>query len=98
MPIAILEAMAAGLPIVATLSGSLPELIGEAGILTTRDADELHLAIRSVISEPARATTLGQEARARVSDRFDISVIAAKHLKLYDEALQSEHAHGWHRT
>lgn len=98
MPIAILEAMAAGLPIVATSSGSLPELIGEAGILTTRDADELHLAIRSVISDPARATALGQESRSRVSDRFDISVIAAKHLKLYDEVLQSQQTHGWRRA
>lgn len=65
----LLEAMAAGLPIVATRVGGVPEAVqeGETALLVRpRDPGELRAALTQVLSDPVRARALGTAGRARV--------------------------------
>ena len=80
-----IEAMAAGVPVVATDSGSLPEVVGDAGIIVPEgDAQALHRAIAAVLAEPGDLGELGRR-RARALYRWD--GIAAKLEHVYKEAL-----------
>ncbi len=70
IPTALLEAMSAGLPIVATRTGGIPDLVrdGREGILVPpRRPDAIADAIGSLARDPERARALGEAARARAS-------------------------------
>jgi glycosyltransferase involved in cell wall biosynthesis len=85
--IAILEAMAAGLPIVASSVGGIPELISDpsVGILVPPD-DPKHLrdAVITLLSEPDRAATLGENARKRVAERFTLERMRTETRAIYE--------------
>jgi glycosyltransferase involved in cell wall biosynthesis len=82
------EAMASGVAIVASNSGALPEVVGDAGILVPQgDSPALRGALRDLASSPARRQTLGQAGRAR-SQRFAWSAIAESQHKFYDTIAQ----------
>lgn len=73
MPNAILEAMAHGLPIVATRVGSIPEVVehGAGGFLVTPgNGDELLTALMTLLTDPAAARRMGDYNRTLVRDRF----------------------------
>lgn len=81
LPLAILEAMAAGLPVVATAVGGIPECIchGQTGLLVPpARSDALAAAIILLLVDPARRHRLGQTARRRVLDQFSLPVQAAR--------------------
>lgn len=83
----LLEAMAAGVPIVATAVGGVPEVLdeGRAGRLVPYgDADALALAIREVLGSPDRTEALVAAGRRRVENYTWDRVIDA-HLALYRE-------------
>lgn len=83
----LLEAMAAGVPIVATAVGGVPEVLdeGRAGRLVPYgDADALALAIREVLGSPDRTEALVAAVRRRVENYTWDRVIDA-HLALYRE-------------
>jgi glycosyltransferase involved in cell wall biosynthesis len=69
-----IEAMACGVPLVATTGGALPEVVGadgETGLLVTPDDPEaLAGAIRRVFDDPELASRLGEGGRQRVLGRF----------------------------
>ena len=68
------EAAACGLPVVATRTSSLPELVehGRTGLLVAvDDPAALATALGDLLRDPARCRTLGQAGRALVADRFD---------------------------
>ncbi len=66
-----LEAMAAGVPVVATAAGAVPEVVGDAAVLVAPgDADGLAEALRDVLLDDERADGLRRRGRARVAD-FD---------------------------
>lgn len=68
-----IEAMACGLPVVATHTGGIPETVkhGRTGILVPRgDARELARAIAQLLDDPERARAMGKAGRQRVIDRF----------------------------
>jgi glycosyltransferase involved in cell wall biosynthesis len=72
-PSGLIEAMASGLPVVATAVGGNLELVrhGENGILVPPDdARAIASSIRELIESPGRAATLGSAARASVVSRF----------------------------
>lgn len=76
LPGAVLEAMAAALPVVATRVGGTPEAVvdGETGILVPpHDPAAFASAIDCVLDSPDRGRALGQRARARVTERFSLS-------------------------
>ncbi len=72
IPVALMEAMAAQLPVVATRTGSIPELVDErSGILVAdRDPSALADAIAVLAADPGRRRALGAAGRARVLADF----------------------------
>jgi glycosyltransferase involved in cell wall biosynthesis len=73
MPIAVLEAFAAGIPVVGTDLGGLPELVddGRHGALVPPDDPRaLADALESFTTDPERAYRMGASARASVEERF----------------------------
>jgi len=85
-PNSALEAMAAGLPVVASAVGGLVDLIdhGRTGLLTTPgDADALVSALRYLIDDPARAIAIGRAARAEVRRQYSFDRMVAAFEDLY---------------
>ena len=80
LPLALLEAMAAGLPVVATAVGGVPEVVTEAcGRLVAFGAVEpLAVAVTELIAEPAARRALGAAGRRRVEERFSVGRMAAE--------------------
>ncbi|MEA2432135.1 MAG: hypothetical protein QOI19_2608 [Thermoleophilaceae bacterium] len=70
MPFAALEAMAAGLPIIASRSGSLPEVVGEERCVPRGDAHALAAAMSALWTDPDRRRADGDAVIARAKDRF----------------------------
>jgi glycosyltransferase involved in cell wall biosynthesis len=86
LPLVVLEAMAAGVPVVATSVGGTPEAVveGETGLLVPpRDASALARAIDAVLVDPDRARRLGEAGRRRARERFDADAAAQRILGLY---------------
>ncbi|MFC5044038.1 glycosyltransferase family 4 protein [Ornithinimicrobium kibberense] len=70
----LIEAMAAGLPILSTLSGSMPFVVSDAGLLVEPyDVDALARAIRQLASDSTLRHTLGERGRSRARSDFDLA-------------------------
>jgi glycosyltransferase involved in cell wall biosynthesis len=101
--LALLEAMAAGKPIVATAVGGNAEVLGgegmgmdaarsrsagPAGVLVPAgDADLLARALDGLLTDPNLARELGDAARARARREFSAEVMTSRYQALYDECL-----------
>lgn len=80
------EAMAAGVPVVATTCGAPPEVIenGVSGLLVPpRDSDALAGAIQRLLEDEGRRKAFGQAAQRRIREHFDIRRTAEAMEKLY---------------
>jgi glycosyltransferase involved in cell wall biosynthesis len=89
-PLAVMEYMAAGLPIVATRVGGVPDLIddGAHGLLVEPgDPLALAAAVESLLNDRARAAELGAHARERRRREFDLNVMVHNLEALYEELL-----------
>jgi glycosyltransferase involved in cell wall biosynthesis len=74
IPVALMEAMAAGIPVISTRLSGIPELVrdGEGGLLVPeRDPDALALAMERVATDPGLAARLAAGARRIVEGAFD---------------------------
>jgi L-malate glycosyltransferase len=88
---AIVEAMAAGLPVVATDVGGNAEAVvdGITGrIVPPSDAEELADAIREILRNPQHAQTMGISARRRVAERFTTEAMMKKITTAYRRVLK----------
>jgi glycosyltransferase involved in cell wall biosynthesis len=87
LPVVIMEAMALGVPVIATYIAGIPELVidGVTGwLVPAGDEDGLALAIRRALDCPdERLTEMGRAARARVAERHDADREAAKLAQLF---------------
>lgn len=75
LPVALLEAMAMGRPVVSTAVGGVKEAVvdGESGVLVTAlDPDLLAQAVEKLLDSRRERTRLGAEARARVQNHFSL--------------------------
>ena len=84
------EAMACGLPVVATRVGAIPELVeeGVTGLLVPPDDPEaLADAINSLLSDHGKMKTMGIEGRARVEKYFTWGRVAERVIEGYQQAL-----------
>ncbi len=87
---ALLEAMAAARPVVATRVGGNPELVidGETGLLVPpKDPRALAEAVVRLMRDPDLAGRLGQAARRRVESAFTLTAMVARLERLYEELL-----------
>ncbi len=87
LPLALLQAMAAGMPCIATPVGGIPEMLTEdCGLLVPPgDAYSLSAAMKRLIDEPSLAAKLGVAARSRAEERFSLSRCAEGHLRLWSD-------------
>lgn len=86
----VIEAMAAGKPVVATRGGAIPEIVieGQTGLIVPMgDPAAMAQAIASLLADPARAAAMGVAGRDRVRERFTIDRTAAGVQAVYDELL-----------
>jgi glycosyltransferase involved in cell wall biosynthesis len=92
LPNAILEAMAAELPVIATAVGGIGEILedGRTGLLVTPD-DPAALADRicQLMAAPGLARAMGIAARAEVTERYSLSRMVAAFDEVYRTELQS---------
>jgi len=93
MPNAVLEAMAAAKPVVATRVGGVPELVvdGETGILVPpEDTEALARAIIALLQDPLRGLSMGETGRERVQAHFSMAAMVTKTDNLYQELLKTK--------
>lgn len=96
-PLSVIEAMAAGLPIVSTAAGGVPELLqnGNQGfIVQPGHAEQLSEAMVTVLKNPELRQTMGAAAAARAKEKFDVSAMVRAYEELYDEVSSSSKAWG----
>jgi glycosyltransferase involved in cell wall biosynthesis len=89
-PLSILEAMAAGVPVVASSVGGVPEIVEDAttGLLVPPgDAAALAAALERLLADAALRRRLGAAGRERVRERFDLAGLQSAHLDLYAREL-----------
>jgi glycosyltransferase involved in cell wall biosynthesis len=89
MPFAALEAMAAGVPVVAAASGSLPELVGAGRCVPPRDAAALANAMGALWNDPERRRSEGDALLAAARERFSERRYVDELLAVY----RGTHAH-----
>ena len=86
----VVEAMAAGVPVVAYASGSLPEVIGDAGILVPEgDIAGLNAAVERALDE---RDVWAERGRARARERYTWRAVAERQEALYRRALSAPRA------
>ncbi len=92
IPLTALEAMACGLPVVATRVGGLPEVVddGVTGLLVPpADPAALAEAMVAIWNDPDRGDRMGHAGRLRAEERFDVRRMVAQYEALYLEGLGS---------
>lgn len=90
MPMSILEAMAAGLPVVASRVGGVPELVieSETGLLVEPgDEKALASALQRLLEDRELRERMGAAGRERVQREFDLAGFHREHLDLYERLL-----------
>ena len=88
-PLVVLEAMAAGLPIVASTFGGVPDTVAAAGVLVEPGDDAaLAAALRRLIEEPDLRERLGSAARRRFLDRYTPEAFQRRFEALFADLLE----------
>jgi glycosyltransferase involved in cell wall biosynthesis len=91
--LALLEAMAAGLPVIGSRVGGLPEVVadGENGLLIPpRDAGALADALERLLADPAGAQALGDHARRHVREHFTLERLGREINEIYEELVEKK--------
>jgi hypothetical protein len=80
---AALLAMSAGVPVVASSVGGLPEAVGAAGLLVANDPAPIAAAILRLHTDSELTARLGEEGRRRVQEMFTVEKMIANTLEVY---------------
>ena len=84
--IAILEALACGVPVVVSENCHFPEIReANAGFSVPLDAGAVADALRQVLLDPVRARAMGEAARRLVAERYTWQIVARQTIELYEE-------------
>jgi glycosyltransferase involved in cell wall biosynthesis len=90
MPMALLEAMAAGVPVVATKVGGVPDLLCDPSVGTLVEPGNptaIATGIGDLLRDQSRRELMGSKARSRVEEQFSAAAMAQNYVELYQEAL-----------
>lgn len=96
-PLAVLEAQAAGLPVVAFRDGGIPEIVehGQTGLLSRAgEVDGLAESLRKTLADPELATRLGQAGAERMKTHFNGALAGQRFAVVVRELLEEEAAGG----
>lgn len=88
--ISLLEAMASGVPVVATAVGGTPDVIHServGSLVPPGNVAALASAIGDLLSDPGRRSALGEHGRARVEAEYSFGAMARQYQVLYQQAL-----------
>jgi glycosyltransferase involved in cell wall biosynthesis len=87
LPIALLEAMAVGLPVAATAVGDIVNTVveGTGCLVPPGHPDQLAAAIAGLLADPARARAMGERARAHVIETFGMERWMDRLLSMYED-------------
>jgi len=85
MPIALIEAQLAGIPVVATNVGSVPEVIlhNKSGLICSKSNDDLMVAIKKLAQSKSLRSKFGRTGRAHALKSFSNKNLISAHKKLY---------------
>ncbi|MDI6747488.1 MAG: glycosyltransferase [Rhodocyclaceae bacterium] len=89
----LIEAMAQGVPVVATKSGGPEEIVedGKTGFLVdVGDAEGIAKGMARLLADPPLAASLGAAGRQRAHEHFDVQCMAAKVQQVFDEAMTKQ--------
>lgn len=87
----LIESMACGKPVISTLSGSIPEVVGDGGILVQpNDHVSLYEAIKKLIVDKDHRERLGRAALSRAGSHFDSREIAGRVRAVFEKVLSGK--------
>lgn len=95
LPIAIIEAMSLGKPVISTTVGGIPEVVqhGQTGLLCRPgDVSQLKEAIRTLVRSPGMRAGFGEKARERARELFSASRMAEMTAGVYEETIAMREA------
>jgi len=89
--VAVAEAMAVGSPVVVSPEVAIEDVVRSsgAGLVVERDPLAIANAVAAILSEPARATAMGDAGRRAVDERFSWPMVAAQTEAMYDAVLSA---------
>jgi glycosyltransferase involved in cell wall biosynthesis len=93
LPLTLLEAMAARLPVVAAAVGGIPEVVrnrSEAMLVPAGNVERLATALLELIAQPELAGRLAANARARVLERYTMEAMASRYERIYGLARHAD--------
>ena len=88
-PLSVMEAMAAGLPVIATAVGGVPELVvdGQEGLIVAAgDGAALSRAMSVMLRDPGARQSMGEACARRAQQQFDVSAMVGSYADLYEKA------------
>lgn len=84
----LVEAFAAGVPVIASDSGEIPYVVGEAGLVVAEnDRPAWRTAVSGLLADPGRRERMAAAGQARALTLFDWRVIARQHTRFFEQVM-----------
>jgi glycosyltransferase involved in cell wall biosynthesis len=92
IPMALLEALGAGLPVVASSVGGIPHVIGASGVgvlIDSRSASVWAKAFTELLKDRGKMKALGECARSHIQANFSVEGMARRYVTMYESTCAS---------